>query len=64
MTAFFIFDEERITCERVYFDQATILRQLGLAHDPSSVAGRISTLVSHPITIGRALAGRGSRTPS
>lgn len=63
MTAFFIFDDERIACERVYFDQATILRQLGLAHDPSSLAGRISTLVSHPITIGRALAGRGSRTP-
>jgi steroid delta-isomerase-like uncharacterized protein len=64
MTAFFIFDDERIACERVYFDQATILRQLGLAHDPSSLAGRISTLMSHPITIGRALAGRGSRTPS
>jgi steroid delta-isomerase-like uncharacterized protein len=64
MTAFFIFDDERIACERVYFDQATILRQLGLAHDPSSLAGRVSMLVSHPITIGRALAGRGSRTPA
>ena len=64
MTAFFIFDDERIVCERVYFDQATIPRQLGLAHDPSSLAGRISTLVSHPITIARALAGRGSRTSS
>jgi steroid delta-isomerase-like uncharacterized protein len=64
MTAFFIFDDERIASERVYFDQATILRQLGLAHEPSSLAGRISTLVSHPITIGRALAGRGSRTRS
>ena len=28
MTAFFIFDERRIVCERVYFDSATILRQL------------------------------------
>jgi steroid delta-isomerase-like uncharacterized protein len=64
MTAFFIFDDERIACERVYFDQATILCQLGLAHDPGSLAGRISTLVSHPITIGRALARRGSRTRS
>ena len=59
MTAFFIFDGERIACERVYFDQATILRQLGLAHDPSSLAGRISTLVSHPVTIGRSLLGLG-----
>jgi hypothetical protein len=29
--------------------------QLGVAHDPSSLAGRISTLVSHTLTIGRAL---------
>ena len=30
MTAFFLFDEgnDRIVCERVYFDSATILRQL------------------------------------
>jgi steroid delta-isomerase-like uncharacterized protein len=29
MTAFFLFQGERISCERVYFDQATILHQLG-----------------------------------
>ena len=46
------------SCERVYFDQATILRQLGLAHEPSSLAGRLSLLVSHPRTIARALLGR------
>jgi len=28
MTAFFIFEGEKIVCERVYFDSATILRQL------------------------------------
>jgi len=55
MTAFFIFDGERIACERVYFDQSTILRQLGLAHDPASVAGRLSMLISHPLTLARAL---------
>jgi len=31
MTAFFFFDGDRIVCERVYFDSATILRQIGLA---------------------------------
>jgi steroid delta-isomerase-like uncharacterized protein len=31
MTALFEFAGERIVCERVYFDQLTILRQLGLA---------------------------------
>jgi steroid delta-isomerase-like uncharacterized protein len=28
MTAFFLFDGENLVCERVYFDSATILRQL------------------------------------
>jgi steroid delta-isomerase-like uncharacterized protein len=58
MAAFFQFDDHRIVCERVYFDQATILRQLGLAHDPQSLAGRLSTLLSHPLTVGRALVRR------
>ena len=31
MVALFLFDGDRITCERIYFDAATILRQLGLA---------------------------------
>jgi steroid delta-isomerase-like uncharacterized protein len=55
MAAFFLFEGDRITCERVYFDQTTILRQLGIAHDPSSLAGRASIVLNHPLTIGRAL---------
>ena len=60
MCALFLFppDGDRIVGERVYFDQATILRQLGVAHDPASVAGRVTTLVSHPVTIGGAVLGR------
>lgn len=34
MAAFFLFDEDRLVCERVYFDSATTLRQLGVAHEP------------------------------
>ncbi len=30
MTAFFFFEGDKIVCERVYFDSATILRELGL----------------------------------
>lgn len=30
MIAVFLFDGDRIVCERVYFDSATILRQLGV----------------------------------
>ncbi len=60
MAAFFLFEEdgEKIVGERVYFDQATILRQLGVAHDPQSVAGRVTTALSHPVTIGGAILGR------
>jgi steroid delta-isomerase-like uncharacterized protein len=55
MSAFFIFDGDRISNERVYFDQMTIMRQLGVAHDPNTIAGRATTLMSHPLTIGRAV---------
>jgi len=55
MTALFVFDGDRLVNERVYFDQATILRQLGLAHDPVSLAGRLALVLTHPLTIGRAL---------
>ena len=55
MTAFFLFEGDRLTCERVYFDSATILRQLGIAHDPLTLRGRLATVANHPVTIGRAL---------
>jgi steroid delta-isomerase-like uncharacterized protein len=54
MAAFFIFERDRLVCERVYFDTATILRQLGIAHDPLSLRGRVATVLNHPLTIGRA----------
>ena len=34
MAAIFEFDGDRISCERVYFDAATILRQLGVGEAP------------------------------
>ena len=54
--AVFVFDEDRLVCERVYFDSATILRQLGIARDPLSLTGRLATLANHPVTVGRAVA--------
>jgi steroid delta-isomerase-like uncharacterized protein len=51
--AMFMFDGDRLLCERVYFDQLTVLRQLGVARDPLSMTGRLQTLVTHPWTIGR-----------
>ena len=54
----FVFEDERLVGERVYFDANTILRQLGISRDPLSVGGRLETLVSHPLTIGRGLVRR------
>ena len=53
--ALFLFDDDRLTCERVYFEPGTILRQLGIAHDPLTLRGRVATVVNHPVTIGHAL---------
>ena len=36
----------------------TIMRQLGLAHDATSLAGRASLLITHPVTVTRALTRR------
>ncbi|WP_320672105.1 ester cyclase [Patulibacter defluvii] len=57
MTSFFLFEGEsdRLVAERAYFDSATILRQLGIAHDPATLVGRIATVANHPLTIARAL---------
>ena len=63
MTALFLFDGERLVCERVYFDQPTILRQLGLARDPRSPLGRIALALNHPLTIARAVLGAAPRRP-
>jgi len=35
--AFFLFDDDRLVCERVYFDAATILSQLGLVQPAPSL---------------------------
>ncbi len=58
MAAIFEFEGDGLVSERVYFDSATILRQLGIAHDPLTFRGRLATVANHPVTIGRALVRR------
>jgi steroid delta-isomerase-like uncharacterized protein len=53
--ALFLFDDDRLICERVYFDPGTVLRQLGIAHDPLTLRGRVATVFNHPLTVGQAL---------
>ena len=55
--AMFLFEEDRLGCERVYFDSNTVLRQLGIAHDPLTLKGRVATVLNHPLTVGRAVVG-------
>jgi len=51
----FTFDaQDRLAGERIYYDRATVLRQLGLFHEPEATLGRIVTVLSHPMTIARA----------
>ena len=59
--AMFLFEEDRLVCERVYFDPNKILRDLGVADDPSSLRGRVAAAATHPLTIGRALLHRVTR---
>lgn len=49
-------DNDRLAGERIYYDRGTVLRQLGVFHEPETVLGRISILATHPMTIARAIA--------
>ena len=47
---------DRLAGEKIYYDRGTVLRQLGVFHEPESVLGQISALLTHPATMARALA--------
>ena len=48
--------EDRLAGEKIYYDRATVLRQLGVFHEPAQLWGRICTLVGHPVTMAKAVA--------
>jgi steroid delta-isomerase-like uncharacterized protein len=48
--------DNKLASERIYYDRATVLRQLGLYHEPLTVLGRVTTALMHPWTVGRAYA--------
>lgn len=47
--------DDHLAGERIYYDRGTVLRQLGVFHEPRTILGQIFVLVAHPITIARAL---------
>jgi len=55
LCAVYSFDvDDRLAGERIYYDRAAVLSQLGLFHEPSHGLGRVVTALSHPLTIARA----------
>ena len=59
----FTFDsDDRLAGERIYYDRGTVLRQLGVFHEPQSFLGQISILATHPATLARALFRRLARS--
>ena len=47
--------DDRLAGERIYYDRGSVLKQLGVFHEPRTVLGRICIVATHPITIARAL---------
>jgi steroid delta-isomerase-like uncharacterized protein len=50
-------DQDRLAGEKIYYDRATVLRQLGVFHEPDGVAGRVETMLMHPVTMARIARG-------
>lgn len=44
----------KLASERIYYDRASVLRQVGLYHEPVGAFGRLVTALTHPVTLGRA----------
>jgi steroid delta-isomerase-like uncharacterized protein len=50
----FTFDaQDRLAGEAVYYDRATVLRQVGMFHEPQGALGRVATALAHPLTLAR-----------
>src|SRR4051812_15606616 len=52
----FTFDaQDHLQGEKIYYDRATVLRQIGMFHEPTSGIGRLVTPLTHPATMARAV---------
>ena len=55
MLVIFRLEGEGMIGERIFFDLLTVLRQLGVARDPKSIAVKLEIVLGHPLTLARAL---------
>ena len=53
---------DRLAGERISYDRGTVLRQLGVFHEPDNGMGQICTLANHPLTTAAAYARKLFRT--
>jgi steroid delta-isomerase-like uncharacterized protein len=52
LCAVYTFDEDgKLAGERVYYDRATVLRQVGVFREPTSLSGRFLLFLNHPLSI-------------
>jgi steroid delta-isomerase-like uncharacterized protein len=49
--------DDRLAGERIYYDRVTVLRQIGVLSEPTSLKGRLGALLLHPLTVIGALLG-------
>ena len=55
----FAFDAaDRLAGEKIYYDRATVLRQLGVFHEPEHILGRLGAVLMHPLTMARIVSRR------
>jgi steroid delta-isomerase-like uncharacterized protein len=47
--------DDRLAGEKIYYDRAIVLRQLGVFNEPQTALGRINILLAHPLTVLQAL---------
>ena len=47
----FVFDEDRLICERLHFDLLTVMKQVGIARDPTTLLGRLTAFMNHPLHV-------------
>lgn len=53
----YTFDKRnQLAGEKIYYDRATVLRQLGVFHEPESWRGRIAIALTHPVTMAQVVA--------
>lgn len=57
VVAIFEFDGPDLLTERAYFDRLELFIQLGVGRDPNTLAGRVMTVLNHPLAVARAAIG-------